>query len=207
MAFNQTHQLVVGTLGRSSELRELPNDNAVINFSLAVTPRKKQGNDWVDDETIWTNVVMWGRDARAFDANKFTPGTQLVVYGVIRAVRRQAFTTKAGVEVPERVEQEVNADWAAVAVSPFTTITVNRLQKNGNGSTVPSAPAQPARQVPAAQAPAKKSAPKAAPVPDPSIDQTTDDSDPFGDSDPFADTGTDDTAGGDDDDPFANMPF
>ena len=205
MAFNQTHQLVVGTLGRSSELRELPNDNAVINFSLAVTPRKKQGNDWVDDETIWTNVVMWGRDARAFDANKFTPGTQLVVYGVIRAVRRQAFTTKAGVEVPERVEQEVTADWAAVAVSPFTTITVNRLQHNGNGSPVPSA----THQASAAKAPVQKAAPKdvPTPVPDPSIDQTSDDSDPFGDKDPFSDTGTDNTAGVDDDDPFADMPF
>lgn len=137
MAFNSVSDLIVGTVGQVRDLRELPNDNAVINFSLAVTPRKKVDGSWVDDETIWTNVVAWGKDARAFAASNITAGTQLVVHGTRRAVKRDSYVNKSGKEIPERIEQEVTADLIAVAINPFTTVQVTRQQRNGNGTSVP----------------------------------------------------------------------
>lgn len=205
MAFNSVTDTIVGTLGFVGDLRELANDNAVINFSLAVTPRKKQGKEWVDDETIWTNVVVWGRDARAFANNQFAKGTQLVVVGTRRAVRRDAYTSKDGKEVPERVEQEVNAQLIAVAVNPFTSVTVTRITKNGNGTNVP------ANNTKHEDAPAKQNKSAAS-------DQTVDDVDPFaeGTTDPFNQTATDgnttdgntsDTKPKDSDDPWADVTF
>lgn len=211
MAFNNIYTTVMGGLGNVGDLKELSNNNAVINFSLATTERVKNASgQYEDGATKWTNVSLWGRDARAFADAKFAKGTQLAVYGRVTARDVPARTTQDGTELPARTMEQVNADFVAVVVSPFTQITVNRIQ-NANGAPVqPQAQqpvqAQPARQATpvAPQAPAQPQKPASQPAPteDPFADMTG----AFGGDDGF------DTAGGmfpdDDSAPFdEDVPF
>lgn len=55
----------VGNVGADPELRWTAAGDAVASFSVAVTPRKKQGNEWVDEETQWYRVSAWKSDAEA----------------------------------------------------------------------------------------------------------------------------------------------
>lgn len=174
MALPSVQEVIIGNIGRMGELRELQNDNAVINFAIVTNQRKRQGDKWVDGEAIWTNCVAWGREARALAAQGFSTGTELIVIGRRSATTRNAYTNSQGQEIPERVEQEVIVDSFGVSVNPFVKVSVNRVQKNG---------AQGGQSAPAA-------APKAAPT-----QPAASASDPFGDptptSDPFADTNAD----------------
>jgi single-strand DNA-binding protein len=48
-----------GHLGSDPELRITPSGVAVCDLRVAVTPRRKVGDDWVDLETLWFTVVTW----------------------------------------------------------------------------------------------------------------------------------------------------
>ena len=182
MALPSVQEVIVGNIGRVGELRELQNDNAVINFAIATNQRRREGNNWVEGETIWTNCVAWGREARALAAQNFPAGTELIVIGRRSATKRDAYTNKQGEQVPERVEQEVIVNSFGVSVNPFVNVTVTRLQKNGaqGGQSAPRPAAQP-----------QQATPKPAAAPDP-FGSPADVPDPFGSdlsSDPFADGG------------------
>src|SRR5262245_24474849 len=54
--------VIVGYLGRDPEMRYTPNGNAVCNFSVATTEKRKR--DGEDEEiTTWFKVTAWGRQA------------------------------------------------------------------------------------------------------------------------------------------------
>lgn len=146
-------EIIQGNVGRIGELRELNGGNAVLNVSVAVTPRKKEGNEWVDDETIWTEVSLWGDVARNFVNSDIKAGTPVVVIGRRSARRVEAYTTKDGREVPEHVEQSVTADSISVEITRWHVITGIDRANNGGGHQ--SAPAKKQAAKPAA----KKKAP------------------------------------------------
>ncbi len=144
-------EIIQGNLGRIGELRELNGGNAVLGISVVVTPRVKKNNEWVDDESIWTDVTLWGDVARNFVASNLKAGTALTVIGTRRARRAEAYTAKDGTEVPERVVQSVNADSVAVDITRWTVVNGTSKVNSGNGAaTAASAgaaqPAQPAVQ-------------------------------------------------------------
>ena len=62
MAAGLNKVTLIGNLGRDPEVRYTQSGNAVSNLSVAVTERRKDGDDW-KDQTEWVNVVCFGRTA------------------------------------------------------------------------------------------------------------------------------------------------
>ncbi len=54
---------LIGNLTADPELRFTPNGKAVATLRVAVTPRTKQGEKWVDGETSFHDVVVWQQQA------------------------------------------------------------------------------------------------------------------------------------------------
>ena len=77
---------VKGNLGNDPELKFVKTgrgDTAVLNFNLAHTPREKQGNDWVEGETVWFRVAVWGDKAELY-ADNLQKGTTILVKGTMK---------------------------------------------------------------------------------------------------------------------------
>lgn len=49
----------VGRAGQDADLRYTNSGRAVANISVAVTPRTKDGDNWVDKDTMWFSVSCW----------------------------------------------------------------------------------------------------------------------------------------------------
>ena len=47
---------VTGNIGSDPELKFTKTNTPFVSFSLAYTPRQKQGDDWVDGETMWYEI-------------------------------------------------------------------------------------------------------------------------------------------------------
>lgn len=132
-------ELFEGRIGSIDEPKDLGNGNWVVNFSVAETPRVKQGNDWVDGVTIWTNVAIFGDEARNL-ARSVEPGTFVVVSGTRKA---SEFVDKKTGE--KRSSQSVIADTVAVSITKFNYVegigNVN-YAKGETGSVAPKAKAK-----------------------------------------------------------------
>lgn len=77
--------MIVGNLGKDPQLRYTPGGTAVLNFSLADTPRKKNAQgDWEDGETLWLDCTLWGPKAEAA-AETLAKGSRVVAHGRLRA--------------------------------------------------------------------------------------------------------------------------
>jgi len=94
------NQTLVGSIGRVYDLRTVGRDNQeVIDFTVAVTPRKKVDGEWTDGETYWITVTAWGKLAKNV-SESFNSGDRVFVYG--RTDMKNGYTNKEGVEVPAR---------------------------------------------------------------------------------------------------------
>lgn len=73
---------LVGNLGKDPELRNMPNGQAVANFSIA-TSRKFKGADGTRQEkTEWHNIVVYGKSAE-IAGQYLTKGKMVCVEGRI----------------------------------------------------------------------------------------------------------------------------
>ena len=80
-----TNQVQIdGRLGDDPVLRFTPSGHAVANFSIGHTPRRKQGDEWVDGETVWMRCSIWRDDAEAL-ANAATKGDLVLVTGALES--------------------------------------------------------------------------------------------------------------------------
>lgn len=73
---------VVGNLAGEPNLRYTPTGKAVIDFSVAQTPRTKdrQSDQWVDGTTQWYRVTAFGKDAENL-AESLTKGCRVIALG------------------------------------------------------------------------------------------------------------------------------
>ena len=55
--------IIVGYLGRDSELRYTPQGTPVCDFSVATTERRKDKSGEFQDQTTWFRVSFWGKRA------------------------------------------------------------------------------------------------------------------------------------------------
>jgi single-strand DNA-binding protein len=100
MSFNKI--TIVGYLGRDPELRYTPQGNAVCNFSVATTEKRKTARGDVEEHTIWFRVTAWGRQAEV--AHEYlAKGRQVYVEGRLRL---EHYTDREG---NPRISPEVNA--------------------------------------------------------------------------------------------------
>lgn len=84
--------MIVGYLGRDPEIRYTPQGQAVCNFSIATTERRKESSGDSQETTTWFRVTLWGRQAEV--ANQYlSKGKQVYIEG---RLRQSEFTDRDG---------------------------------------------------------------------------------------------------------------
>lgn len=71
---------IIGNATSDAQLRFTPAGDGVASFSVAVTPRVKRGNEWVDGSTTFYRCSAWRQMAEPC-AETITRGMRLVVHG------------------------------------------------------------------------------------------------------------------------------
>lgn len=128
---------IVGTLGGDPEIRAV-GSGSVASFSVAVTPRKKDGDAWVDGETTWFRCSAWaGLGEHA--AGSLHKGDRVLISGTIG---ERKYTDKDG---NERSSWEVEVDEMGPSLR-FATALVTRIPAGGRGRQA--APQRPQRAEP-----------------------------------------------------------
>lgn len=122
-------QTLVGSVGSVYDVRTVGKDNReVVDFTVAVTPRKKVGDEWTDGDTYWTTVTAWGKLAVNIKES-FNKGDRVFVIG--RTDMKAGYTNKEGVEVPAR--PILIAEFAGHELS-FNPAHSDRVSRNGNSN-------------------------------------------------------------------------
>lgn len=114
---------VVGNLTADPEVRQA-GQATVTSFTVAATPRVKQGDDWVDGEPTFFRCSAW-RELGDNVAQTLQKGARVLVHGRFKT---RSFVDKN--EVP-RTSIEIDVD----AIGPelrYATAQVFKVQRNGN---------------------------------------------------------------------------
>jgi single-strand DNA-binding protein len=102
---------VKGNVGQDPEFKVSKSGTQVCSFSLAYTPRKKQGTEWIDGETMWFRVVQFGEKAE-IAADSLAKGDSVMVTGTLK---QSTFTDKEG---NQRTGLEIMADEVGIVPRP-----------------------------------------------------------------------------------------
>lgn len=74
--------ILIGNLGKDPELKYTPSGKAVANFSLATTDRWTSQDGQKQEQTVWHNIVAWGRQAEVIK-EYLSKGRQVYIEGRI----------------------------------------------------------------------------------------------------------------------------
>lgn len=109
---------LIGNLTADPELRFTPGGKAVINFTLACTPRVFKDGEWTEGDTLFMRCSYWGQPAENM-SESIRRGDRLIVHGKLRP---NFYTTRDGEEKKsiELVCEEVGASMQ------FKTVNINR---------------------------------------------------------------------------------
>lgn len=120
----ETQITVIGNLTGDPELRFIQSGAAVVNFTVASTPRTfdRQANEWKDGETLFMRCSLW-REAAENVAESLTKGMRVIVTG--RLVQR-SFESNG----EKRTVVEMQADEVGPSLR-YATAKVNRTQRQG----------------------------------------------------------------------------
>lgn len=91
---------VIGNLGGDAEIKTLPSGKVITNLNVAFTPSRKQGDSWVDGETMWFRVTAWEELATLV----YSKGQRVIVTG---ALTQSTYTAKDGTV---KTSLEISAD-------------------------------------------------------------------------------------------------
>lgn len=91
---------VIGNLGGDAETKTLPSGKTITNLNVAYTPSRKQGDTWVDGETMWFRVTAWEELATLV----YAKGSRVIVTG---ALTQSTYTAKDG---SIKTSLEISAD-------------------------------------------------------------------------------------------------
>lgn len=111
---------IVGNVTADAELRFIPSGAAVCNFTVASTPRVKNGEAWEDGETVFFRVAVW-RDMAEHCAETIKRGMRVVVTGRFKVRGYE-------VEGQQRQSLEVDADEVGVSLR-YGTATFNKAER------------------------------------------------------------------------------
>lgn len=119
---------VVGNATADAELRFLPSGAAVCNFTVACTPRVKDGDQWKDGETVFYRCSGW-RDMAENMAESIKRGMRLVVTGRFRV---------RGYEVEGQQRQSLEIDVDEVGASMrYASVTAVKAERAAAGAPAP----------------------------------------------------------------------
>jgi len=146
---------IVGNLTADPELRFIQSGAAVVNFTVASTPRSfdRNTNEWKDGETLFLRCSLW-REAAENVAESLTKGMRVIVSG--RLVSR-SFESNG----EKRTVNEIQVDEVGPSLR-YATAKVTRTQRSGGsggGSGSSGAPAGGSDNDPWASAPASDEPP------------------------------------------------
>jgi len=111
MAGEPTIIITNGRLGKDPEFKVTSNGTGICNMSVAVTARKKDGDNWVDAGTTWYRVTQFGKEAEA-TTEALRKGDKVVVVGKFSISEYEKDGVK--IQVPE-----INAEVVAPVVKPL----------------------------------------------------------------------------------------
>jgi single-strand DNA-binding protein len=119
---------VVGNLTADPELRFIQSGAAVVNFTVASTPRTfdRATNEWKDGETLFLRCSLW-REAAENVAESLTKGMRVIVSG--RLVQR-SFETNG----EKRTVVELQVDEVGPSLR-YATAKITRTQRAGGGGS------------------------------------------------------------------------
>ena len=154
----ETQITVIGNLTGDPELRFIQSGAAVVNFTVASTPRTfdRQTNEWKDGDTLFMRCSLW-REAAENVAESLTKGMRVIVTG--RLVSRSYESNGEKRNVTELQVDEVGPSLR------YATAKVTRQQRSGGasggsgGSGFASSPAGGSDNDPWASAPASDEPP------------------------------------------------
>lgn len=112
---------VVGAITEPT-LRFSQSGKAIASFSLATTPRVKDGDNWVDGETTWFRISAFDQMAENI-AESLVKGDRVMVMGRFKT---RSYTTDAG-------EQRSGLELVADEVAPTLRWATAKPQKTGSG--------------------------------------------------------------------------
>ncbi|MCI2959532.1 single-stranded DNA-binding protein [Agromyces atrinae] len=118
---------VVGNLTADPELRYTPNGLAVVNFTIASTPRTfdRQSNEWKDGDALFLRASCW-REFAEHVAGSLTKGARVIASG---RLKQRSYETKEG-EKRTAIELEVEDIGPSLR---YATAAVTRAQSTGAG--------------------------------------------------------------------------
>lgn len=115
---NEPVLTAVGNLTADPELRYTQSGVPVCNFTVAQTPREKDGNDFKDGEPIFFRVSVW-REMAEQVAGSLQKGMRVIVHG---RMKMQRYEKKDGSGKGEAIQLEADAvgpdlRWATAMVT------------------------------------------------------------------------------------------
>lgn len=124
---NETVITIIGNTTAPAELRYTPSGAAVVNWTVASTPRTfdKNSNEWKDGTTLFMRCSAWREMAENIAETLTDKGMRVVVTG--RLTQREY--EKDG---QKRTVIELEADEVAPSLR-YANAKVNRTQRNGQG--------------------------------------------------------------------------
>lgn len=120
---------IVGNLAGAPELRFTPSGAAVVNFTIASTPRKfnKQTNAWEDQEALFLRCSLW-RQAAENVAESLNSGDRVVAIG---RLKQRSYTTGEG---EKRTVVELEVDEIGPSLK-WSTCKVNKVGRTGGDTS------------------------------------------------------------------------
>jgi single-strand DNA-binding protein len=169
MAAGDIVTTIIGNLTADPELRFVPAGDAVVNFTVASTPRTfdRASNEWKDGETTFMRCTQWRQPAENV-AESLHRGDRVIVHGRLKSRSYEKDGDKRTV-IEMDVEEvgpslryasahitkaERSAAPAAPASDPWATPPAGPPAAGGWGQPAPAAPPGWAQPAPAAGPPA-----------------------------------------------------
>lgn len=122
---------VVGNLTADPELRFTASGAAVVNFTIASTPRHKNAaGDWVDGDTLFMKCTIW-RQAAENVAESLRKGNRVIATGKLAS---RTFETREG---EKRTVVELDVDEVGPSLKNATAVVSRTVQASGMGFQSP----------------------------------------------------------------------
>ncbi len=116
---------ICGNAVADAELRFTPSGAAVASFTVAVTPRTKQGESWVDGETTFYRCSAWRQMAEQV-SETITKGMRLLVNGRLKT---RSYETTEG---EKRTSIEIDVDEVGPSLR-YATAKVMKVERDAGG--------------------------------------------------------------------------
>jgi single-strand DNA-binding protein len=121
---------LVGRLGRDPKLDQTPDGKPVANFSLAHTQRVRQGEQWVDGDTTWYQVGVFGEQANHVAAS-LHKGDEVIVLG------KQTDHEYSRRDGGKDTSHDVTADFVGGSLR-WQDLAIQRVERSADASSISS---------------------------------------------------------------------